>query len=245
MKYCGETFSGKKLLLCAREITIVGHVCTPEGHVPDPLRVNKIVNWGLCKDLSEVQAFLGTVGVVRVFIQDFTHLAHPLTSLTHKEAPFIFGPEQISAQEALKAALLMSPALQPIDYTSPAPIILTIDTSQIAIGFLLCQCDAENLRIHRFACFSSITLNDHESCFSQPKLKLYGLFRALRSLKAYLIGVRNLVVEVDARYIKGMLVNLDLTPSASMNRWIVLILLFHFTLVHVPGTRHGPDGLSR
>ena len=148
-------------------------------------------------------------------------------------------------QEALKAALLMSPALQPIDYTSPAPVILTIDTSQIAVGFLLCQCDAKNPRIHCFARFGSITLNDHESCFSQLKLKLYGLFQALRSLKAYLIGVRNLVVEVDARYIKGMLANPDLTPSASMNRWIVSILLFHFTLVHVPSTQHGPDGLSR
>ena len=83
-----------------------------------------------------------------------------------------------------------------------------------------------------------------ESRFSQPKLELYGLFRALRLLKAYLIRVRNLVVKVDARYIKGMLVNPDLTPSASMNRWIISILLFHFTLIHVPGTQHGPDGLS-
>ena len=89
-----------------------------------------------------------------------------------------------------------------------------------------------------------LTLNDHESCFSQPKLKLYGLFRALRSLKAYLIRVRNLVVEVDARYIKGMLVNPNLTPSTSMNHWIVSILLFHFTLVHIPSTQHGPNGLS-
>ena len=88
-------------------------------------------------------------------------------------------------------------------------------------------------------------MNDHESRFSQPKLELYGLFHTLRALKMYLIGVRNLVVEVDARYIKGMLANPDLAPSASMNRWIVSILLFHFTLVHVPGTRHGPDGLSR
>ena len=111
MKYCGGTFSSKKSLLCAREITVVGHVCTLEGHVPDPLRVDKIINWGPCKDLCEVQAFLGTIGVVRVFIQDFAHLAHPLTSLTWKEAPFIFRPKQILVQEALKAALLASPAL--------------------------------------------------------------------------------------------------------------------------------------
>ena len=111
MKYCGGTFSGKKSLLCAREITVVGHICTLEGHIPDHSRVDKIVNWGPCKDLSEVQAFLSTVGIVRVFIQDFARLAHPLMSLTRKEAPFIFRPEQISAQEALKAALLASPAL--------------------------------------------------------------------------------------------------------------------------------------
>ena len=61
----------------------------------------------------------------------------------------------------------------------------------------------------------------------------------------YLIGVRNLVIEVDARYIKGMLANPDLNPWSSINRWILSILTFHFTLVHVPGTFHGPDGMSR
>ena len=185
------------------------------------------------------------MGVVQVFIQDFAHLMHPLTLLTHKDAPFVFGPKQILVQEALKAALLTSPALQPIDYTSDTPVILAINTSQITIGFLLCQCNTENPHICCFACFGSITLNNCESHFSQPKLKLYGLFQALHSLKAYLIGVRNLVVEVDVRYIKGMLVNPDLTPSASINCRIVSILLFHFTLVHVPGTQHSPNGLSR
>jgi hypothetical protein len=87
-------------------------------------------------------------------------------------------------------------------------------------------------------------LNDRECRFSQPKLELYGLFRALRALKLYLIGVRNLIVEVDARYIKGMLVNPDLEPTASINRWILAILTFHFVLVHVAGTMHGSDGLS-
>ena len=42
-----------------------------------------------------------------------------------------------------------------------------------------------------------------------------------------------------------MLANPDIAPSATINRWILGILMFHFTLVHVPGTHHGPDGLSR
>ncbi|KAF8219279.1 hypothetical protein L208DRAFT_1553119 [Tricholoma matsutake] len=88
-------------------------------------------------------------------------------------------------------------------------------------------------------------LNDCESRFSQAKLELYGLYRTLGALQLYLIGVRNLIIEVDTRYIKGMLSNPDIAPSASINQWIVSILTFHFMLVHVAGTHHGPDGLSR
>jgi hypothetical protein len=42
-----------------------------------------------------------------------------------------------------------------------------------------------------------------------------------------------------------MLQNPDISPSANINRWILVILMFHFTLVHVAGTHHTPDGLSR
>ena len=159
--------------------------------------------------------------------------------------PFEYGPDQVAAQEDLKQALLDSPALRPLDYTSGASVILSVDTSCIAVGFILGQCDIDNPKLRYFARFGSITLNDRETRFSQPKLELYGLYRTLRALRLYLIGLRNLVVEVDAKFIKGMLANPDIAPSASINRWIVSILMFHFELVHVPSAFHGPDRLSR
>jgi hypothetical protein len=64
-----------------------------------------------CQSLSEVRAFLGMVGIVRIFIKNFSLRTHPLIKLTRKDKPFIFGPEQIQAQEDLKTALLESPAL--------------------------------------------------------------------------------------------------------------------------------------
>ena len=79
----------------------------------------------------------------------------------------------------------------------------------------------------------------------QAKIELFGLFRAMRAVRLHLYAVRNLVVEVDAKYIKGMLNNPDLQPSATINRWIAAILLFSFTLKHVPGNNFPPDGLSR
>ena len=244
-KYCGGTYSGFKSTLCAEEIVAVGHRCTPQGRLPDPKYIDKITNWGPCKSVSEVRAFLGTIGVCRMFIQNFARRANSLVHLTRKDVPFEFGQEQLEAQEDLKKALLASPALRPIDYSSNSPVVLAVDTSSIAVGFYLCQTDTDNPRKRYYARFGSIPLNDRERRFSQPKLELYGLFRALRAYKIFIVGVRNLIVEVDARYIRGMLNNPDIAPSASLNRWIVSILTFHFELHHVPGKQHSPDGLSQ
>ena len=245
VKYCGGTFSGFKSALCAEEIVAVGHRCTPQGRLPDLKYVDKISKWGPCKNVSEIRAFLGTIGVCRMFIRNFAKRANSLVHLTRKDVPFEFGPEQLAAQKDLKEALLASPALRPLSYTSDSPVILAVDSSAIAVGFYLCQEDPANPKRRYFARFGSIPFNDRERRFSQPKLELYGLFRALRAYKIFLVGIRNLIIEVDARYIRGMLNNPDTAPSASLNRWIVSILTFHFELRHVPGKTHGPDGLSR
>lgn len=98
----------------------------------------------------------------------------------------------------------------------------------------------------RPARYGSIPMNEREARYSQPKLELYGLFRALRAYRLYLVGVKKLHIEVDAKYIKGMLNEPDLQPNAAINRWIQGILMFDFTLIHVPAAKHlGPDALSR
>jgi len=60
------------------------------------------------------------------------------------------------------------------------------------------------------------------------------------------MGAKTFHIEVDAQYIKGMLNEPDLQPNAAINRWIQGILMFDFTLIHVPGVRHkAADALSR
>ena len=78
IKYSGGTFSSFKSTLCAEEIVAVGHRCTPQGHLPDPKYIDKIAKWGPCKDISEVRAFLDTIGVCRMFILHFAKCANPL-----------------------------------------------------------------------------------------------------------------------------------------------------------------------
>src|SRR5258708_20416361 len=115
---------------------VLGHRCTPEGRLPDTTRVNKISNWGELYDLSDVRSFLGTIGVCRMFIRNFAHRAHHLVKLTRKDAPFEYGQEQIDVQDDLKSALLRSPALRPINYSAAPPVLLSVDTSYIAVGYI-------------------------------------------------------------------------------------------------------------
>ena len=88
----GGTYSGKKSILIADETTPFGHRCTYQGREPLDDRVAVIRAWGPCQTLTDVRAFLGTVGVMRNFIKDFARRAHHLVKLTRKDAPFEWGP---------------------------------------------------------------------------------------------------------------------------------------------------------
>ena len=245
MKYCGGTFSGYKSTLCAAEITVVGHRCTIDGRLPETDRVGVIERWPACKNVTDVRMFLGTIGVCRVFIKDFAKLAGPLNHLLRLKVPFEWGPEQVKSMADLKEALKSAVPLGNIDYEADGEVVLAVDTSYRAVGYYIYQEDVDTIKKKTFVKFGSITLNEREARFSQPKRELFGLKRALEASEYLLIGCRKLVVETDAKYIHGMLNHPEMGPNATINRWIEKILMFHFELRHVPGKTFGPDGLSR
>ncbi|TFY56938.1 hypothetical protein EVJ58_g7338 [Rhodofomes roseus] len=242
--HAGATFAPSKAQICCPEVVIVGQKCTPEGRLPEPSKVDKILNWPVLKNVHNIRAFMGLCGTVRIWIHNYSKVARPLTQLLHKDAEFEWTPLCQEAFDALKTAVISAPALRPVDYSTDNPVVLSVDSSKYAVGFILSQYDEAGRK--RPARYGSIPMSERESRYSQPKLELYGLYRALRAYQLYLTGVKNLEVEVDAKYIKGMLNEPDLQPNATINRWIQGVLLFTFKLIHVPAERHrGPDALSR
>ncbi len=94
--------------------------------------------------------------------------------LTKKDIDFEWGERQIEAFGTLKRKVTTAPTLRTIDYKSGLPAYLSVDTSQKAVGFILSQIDETGKR--QPAGYGSIPLNERESRYFQPKLKLYGLF---------------------------------------------------------------------
>ena len=190
-----------------------------------------------------MQGFLGTLGMIRIFIKNFAMHAKPLVQLTRKDGAFEFGEEQFLVMEKLKHWVKNSMAIKAIDYTLKNEVVPAVDSSWMAVGFILLQMGDDRKRYP--SRYGSIMWNNTEQWYSQAKLELYALFRALKAIQTSIIGIDNFVVEVDAKYIEGMINNPDIQPSVTINRWIAGALLFDFKLRHVSAKDHAPaDGLS-
>ena len=158
VKKARGTFSGWKMDLCVPEVVAVGHKYTYEGRYPEVQKVQKILDWPDCTSLTEVCSFLGVCGIVWIWVKDFVKCAKSLVLLTKKDIDFVGGPEQRSAMEDLKQAVVTAPCLWPIDYRCDRWVILVVDSSCIATGFILFQLGANGK--HYPSHFGSITWNE-------------------------------------------------------------------------------------
>jgi hypothetical protein len=66
------------------EVPFLGHIISKGGIVVDLAKVTEIVGWKIPKTVAEVRSFLGLAGYYRCFIEGFSKIAKPMTSLLEK-----------------------------------------------------------------------------------------------------------------------------------------------------------------
>jgi hypothetical protein len=242
----GITASGKKLVLATPRLHIIGTIVSKEGWHLEHGLVTKIQNWGPLTSVTDVRSFLGTAGVGRKWIKGFSLIAKPLTQLTRLavQREFYFSPEAEAAQKELKRLISIAPVLVKLDYESakklshldllPRPsehrlVVLGIDSCQNGTGWILFQMVEKEKHP---VIFGSCTFNDTESRYSQAKLELYGVFRAIKDLRHRIWGI-HFWIDIDAKFLIEMVKQPDL-PNAPMTRWISYIALFDYVMNHVP-----------
>jgi reverse transcriptase-like protein len=136
------------------------------------------LKWPPLTNQKEVRRFLGLCGTIRIWIPNYSKLVRPLTELYHLGAEFIWNERRQAAFDLMKKLIASAPALRSIDYTSENPVVLSVDSSTEATGMILSQLGNDGKTKHP-ARYGSIPMSETESCYSQPKLELFGLYKAL------------------------------------------------------------------
>ena len=86
----------EKCHLFQQEVTFLGHVISPQGVLPNPDNVVKLVNWPAPTSVTEVRSFVGFATYYRRFGRNVAEVAHPLTGLTKKGSSGVRSAKPLS-----------------------------------------------------------------------------------------------------------------------------------------------------
>ncbi|GJQ91917.1 reverse transcriptase domain-containing protein [Tanacetum coccineum] len=103
----------------------------------DKAKVDVIAKFPHPTSVKGIRSFLGHAGFYRLFIQDFSKIARPMTHLLEKDTPFIFSKECIEAFNILKKKLTEALILVAPNWDLPFEIMC--DASYYAVSAVLGQ----------------------------------------------------------------------------------------------------------
>jgi RNase H-like domain found in reverse transcriptase len=103
----------------------------------DDTKVERVRNWRVPMNVTEVCKFLGFMGYYRYFIKDYPRIACPLLQLTHLTTPWSWNETEQMAFETLQNRMVDKPILRQLDFTKP--FILLTDASAYGVGVILSQ----------------------------------------------------------------------------------------------------------
>src|SRR6266436_369854 len=94
-----------------KEVKYLGLVILKDHVTMDLMKVHRVMEWLTPTKVKEVQSFLGFVNFYWKFIHNFSDIACPLYTLTHKTQQWVWGSPEQEAFNALKKAVTSTPVL--------------------------------------------------------------------------------------------------------------------------------------
>ncbi|WVZ53292.1 hypothetical protein U9M48_004258 [Paspalum notatum var. saurae] len=153
-----------KCALRLKEVGFLGHILVEKGSSGRSNRKRP-------ETVTKIRSFLGLAGYYRRFIKDFSKIAKPMTSLTKKNAKFVWGPKCEEGFRELKKP-------QP-DVTKPFDVYC--DASGRGLGCVLMQ-------EGRVIAYASRQLRKHETNYPTHDPELAAAVHAPKIWRHYLAG---------------------------------------------------------
>ncbi|EKD14907.1 polyprotein [Drepanopeziza brunnea f. sp. 'multigermtubi' MB_m1] len=170
-------------------LNIVGFVTDSEGRHAQKAKIEKILEWTRCDDITEACAFIGIAMYSRIWIKNFSTIAASIYATMKKGVKM---ESQQKAMQLLKEALLSAPALIKVDYgPEEDKIILTVDAclrSSIRMGTSMSATDAPSTKDkQRSPATGKVAVNNQSHVFDAEAIGAWkALEHAIRSTPSYI-----------------------------------------------------------
>ncbi|WVZ76431.1 LOW QUALITY PROTEIN: hypothetical protein U9M48_024407 [Paspalum notatum var. saurae] len=216
------------------EVRFLGHVVSKGGIAVDPSKVSTVTNWKVPEIPKEVRGFFGLASYYRRFIENFSRIAKPMTSLLEKDAEFRWTNAQQAAFDELKERLTTAPVLTLPDQQKK--FIVYCDASRDGLGCVL-------MREGKVIAYVSRQLRKHEVNYPTHDLELAAVVHALKIWHHYLFGQR-CEIYTDHKSLKYIFTQNEL--NMRQRRWLELIKDYDMEIHYHPGKANVvADALSR
>ena len=161
------------------EVRFFGYVVLASGVSVDPEKVEAVMSWERPKLVFEIRSFLGLAGYYRIFIEDFSRLAAPMTRSTWKEVKFDLDDRYEEAFQDLKRRLTSAPFLTVPERGQGYTVYC--DALRARLGCVLMQSG-------RVVAYGSRQLKNHEQNCPTHDMELATVVFALKIWLHYLYG---------------------------------------------------------
>ncbi|GJX59364.1 putative reverse transcriptase domain-containing protein [Tanacetum coccineum] len=215
-------------------VQFLGHVIDSNGVHVDPAKIEAIKNWAAPTTPTEVRQFLGLAGYYRRFIKEFSLISKPLTKLTQKNKPYVWGDDEEEAFQTLKLKLCSAPILSLPEGSED--FVVFCDASLKGFGAVLMQRE-------KVIAYASRQLRKNEENYTTHDLELGAVVFALRLWRHYLYGTK-CTVYTDHKSLQYILDQKEL--NMRQRRWIELLSDYDCVIRYHPGKANVvADALSR
>ena len=238
----GLTVNLQKCSFFCTRVTYLGHVISGEGVAPDPVKVQRVVDWPTPRSAKDLTSFLGLASYFRKYIPQFATVAAPLYFLTQKHIQFQWTDAADAAFQSLKRLLTTAPVVAFPDFGPGAgEFILDTDASHRGVGGCLLQVDREGRE--RVIAYGSKALTKAQRNYSTTKKELLAAVTFVTLFRHYLLG-RRFKLRTDHSSLQWLVNFRD--PQGLLARWLEILADYQFDIVHRAGSAHGDaDALSR
>ncbi len=176
----------KKCEFSVTSIVYLAHRILPNGIMAHQPKVVSILEMPNPIDLHTLKSFIGLCNYYKIYVKNFSTIAHPLYALLKKDVAQTWSEEAQEAFHTLKEKLSEFPILKKIDFNKV--FILHINWSALGIGVILGQLVEKNKEY--VIAYASQSNNKVESNYFSYEGECFAIVWAIIHFTPYFYGTK-------------------------------------------------------